>query len=191
MAPRRPAHLCRSWLFLEGANEAVLQRAAQSGADVLIQELEDFTPPKLRPQARALAGDLYASWRAAGAVVAVRVNPLDQDGMDDLAAVMRGRPDIVALPKVAEPHHVARLDQEVSRFERAYGIPEGSTALLPQHRVRPRPGADLRHCRRQPTHRRMPAGFRGSCRRSRRGTGQGRSGAGLLPAALHRRMPRR
>jgi citrate lyase subunit beta/citryl-CoA lyase len=131
MAPRRPASLCRSWLFVEGANEAVLQCAPQSGADVLIQELEDFTPPKLRPQARALAADLYASWRATGAVVAVRVNPLEQDGMDDLAAVMRGRPDIVALPKVAEPHHVARLDQEVSRFEREYGIPDGSTALLP------------------------------------------------------------
>ena len=131
MAPRRPAHLCRSWLFLEGANEAVLQRAAVSGADVLIQELEDFTPPPLRPKARALAPELYASWRASGAVAAVRVNPLEQDGLDDLAAVMRGRPDIVALPKVAEPHHVTRLEAEVSRFERDYGIPEGSTALLP------------------------------------------------------------
>jgi citrate lyase subunit beta / citryl-CoA lyase len=131
MPPRRPAHLCRSWLFLEGANEAVLQRAAASGADVLIQELEDFTPPPLRPKARALAPELYASWRAAGAVVGVRVNPLEQDGLDDLAAVMRGRPDIVALPKVAEPYHVARLETEVSRFERDYGIPEGSTALLP------------------------------------------------------------
>src|SRR5438552_12060390 len=125
MAQRRPANLCRSWLFLEGANETVLQRAAQSGADVLIQELEDFTPPRLRPMARALAPDLYASWRAAGAVVAVRVNPLEQDGIDDLAAVMRGRPDIVALPKVAEPHHVAQLEAEVSRFEREYGIPDG------------------------------------------------------------------
>jgi citrate lyase subunit beta / citryl-CoA lyase len=131
MAPHRPAQLCRSWLFLEGANEAVLQRAPGSGADVLIQELEDFTPPALRPKARALAPELYAAWRAAGAVVAVRVNPLEQDGMDDLAAVMRGRPDIVALPKVAEPHHVARLDAEVSRFEREYGVAEGSTALLP------------------------------------------------------------
>ena len=131
MAPRRPANLCRSWLFLDGANEAVLQRAAASGADVLIQELEDFTPPSLRPKARALAPELYASWRAAGAVVGVRVNPLEQDGLDDLAAVMRGRPDIVALPKVAEPHHVARLEAEVSRFERDYGIPEGFTALLP------------------------------------------------------------
>jgi citrate lyase subunit beta / citryl-CoA lyase len=127
----RPAQLCRSWLFLEGANEVVLQRAASSGADVLIQELEDFTPPGLRPKACALAPDLYAEWRQAGAVVAVRVNPLGQGGMDDLAAVMRGRPDIVALPKVAEPAHVAQLDQAVARFENEYGIPQGSTALLP------------------------------------------------------------
>jgi citrate lyase subunit beta/citryl-CoA lyase len=127
----RPAKLCRSWLFLEGANEAVLRGAAESGADVLIQELEDFTPPQLRPAARALAGDLYAAWREAGAVVAVRVNPLEQDGMDDLAAVMRGRPAIVALPKVAEPVHVERLDEAVTRFEREYGIAQGSTALLP------------------------------------------------------------
>jgi citrate lyase subunit beta/citryl-CoA lyase len=88
-------------LFLEGANEDVLQRAAVSGADVLIQELEDFTPPALRPVAHALAPDLYRSWREAGAVVAVRINPLQQGGMDDLAAVMRGRLDVVALPKVA------------------------------------------------------------------------------------------
>jgi citrate lyase subunit beta/citryl-CoA lyase len=127
----RPVRLCRSWLFLEGANEAALHRAPVSGADVLIQELEDFTPPALRPAARALAGELYREWRAAGAIVAVRVNPLERDGMDDLAAVMRGRPDIVALPKVAEPSHVARLDEAVGRLEREYGIVEGATALLP------------------------------------------------------------
>ena len=127
----RPAQFCRSWLFLEGANEAALQRAATSGADVLIQELEDFTPAPLRPAARALAPELYHAWREAGAVIAVRINPLEQDGMDDLAAVMRGRPDIVALPKVAEPGQIVRLDEAVGRFERDCGIPLGSTALLP------------------------------------------------------------
>jgi citrate lyase subunit beta / citryl-CoA lyase len=131
MRKLRPAPLCRSWLFLEGANEAVLRAAPASGADVLIQELEDFTPPHLRAAARALAGELYPAWREAGVVVAVRVNPLDGDGMDDLAAVMRGRPDIVALPKVAEPSHIVHLDEAVTRFERDYGIAEGSTALLP------------------------------------------------------------
>ncbi len=127
----RPVSLCRSWLFVDGADDAIIAAASRSGADVLIQELEDFTPPPLRPKARALAPELYRRWREAGAVAAVRVNPLDADGMDDLAAVMRGRPDIVALPKVAEPAHVAALDAAVSRFEREYGIPEGSTALLP------------------------------------------------------------
>ncbi|MFL6814452.1 MAG: aldolase/citrate lyase family protein [Bradyrhizobium sp.] len=80
---------------------------------------------------RALVPELYHAWRKALAVIAVRINPLEQDGMDDLAAVMRGRPDIVALPKLAEPGQIVRLDEAVARFERDYGIPLGSTALLP------------------------------------------------------------
>jgi citrate lyase subunit beta/citryl-CoA lyase len=128
----RPAHLCRSWLFVDGADEGALLRAAPtSGADVLIQELEDFTPPALRPRARSLAPDVFKTWRGAGYVVGVRVNPLDGDGMDDLAAVMRGAPDVVGLPKVAEPEHIIRLDAKITRFERAYGLPEGSTAIWP------------------------------------------------------------
>lgn len=131
MTMKRPAGLCRSWLFVNGAEEGALAAAPDSGADVLIQELEDFTPPALRPQARSLAPDLFGAWRAAGAVAAVRVNPLAGEGMEDLAAVMRGAPDLVALPKVGEPEHVAELDRAVTRFEREYGIAEGSTALLP------------------------------------------------------------
>ena len=131
MTGRRPAHLCRSWLFVNGAEEDALASAPQSGADMLMQELEDFTPPALRPKARELAPEVFARWREAGLVVGVRVNPLDLDGMDDLEAVMRGAPHVVALPKVAEPEHVLRLDEEVTRLERAYGIDEGSTELLP------------------------------------------------------------
>jgi citrate lyase subunit beta/citryl-CoA lyase len=126
-----PSRLCRSWLFVPGADEEAHAAARASGADVLIQELEDFTPPALRPHARQLAPDLYRDWRAAGAVAGVRVNPLDGDGIDDLAAVMRGAPDFVALPKVAEPGHVQWLDREIARFEREFGIAVGSTRLLP------------------------------------------------------------
>ncbi len=127
----RPIHLCRTWLFVDGADEDALDRAASLGADVLMQELEDFTPPELRPKARSLAREAYARWREHGNLVAVRVNPLDADGMDDLAEVMKGAPDIVALPKVSEPEHVAALDGAVTRFERSYGLAEGSTRLLP------------------------------------------------------------
>jgi citrate lyase subunit beta/citryl-CoA lyase len=129
---RRAAHLCRSWLFVDGADEqALLTVAPQSGADVLVQELEDFTPPQLLGKARAMAPDVLSAWRAAGITTAVRVNPLATSGMDDLAAIMRGAPDIVALPKVGELAHVVRLEEAVSRFEREYGLDHGSTALWP------------------------------------------------------------
>jgi citrate lyase subunit beta/citryl-CoA lyase len=105
-AAKRPR---RTWLFVPGADEKAHAAAAKSGADVLIQELEDFTPPELRPRARALAPALYAKWRAAGALVAVRVNPLESCGRDDLAAVLAGQPDIVLMSKVATPEQVRAL----------------------------------------------------------------------------------
>ena len=101
----------RSWLFVPGADPAAHAAAARSGADVIIQELEDFTPPELRPKARELARDLFDAWRTAGAIAAVRVNPLETCGRDDLAAVMKGRPDIVLMPKVVSPEQVRALEQ--------------------------------------------------------------------------------
>lgn len=128
---RRPTQLCRSWLFVNGADEQALADAPLSGADVLIQELEDFTPPALRPKARELSAETLAAWRATGATVAVRVNPLDDDGMADLEAVMRGGPDIIALPKVSDPEHIEQLAMTVAALEKSYGLTPGSTELLP------------------------------------------------------------
>lgn len=128
---RRPPHLRRSWLFVPGADPDAHKAAAASGADVLIQELEDFTPPDRRPAARARAATLYDEWRAIGALAAVRVNPLDTVGRVDLKAVMQGRPDIVLMSKVAEPDQVRALAAEVERCERAFGLPAGATELVP------------------------------------------------------------
>ena len=111
----------RSWLFVPGADEAAHRAAARSGADVLIQELEDFTPPELRPRARVLAHDLYEKWRKAGAVAAVRVNPLETCGREDLAAVLKGRPDIVLMSKVSAAEQVRALEQATG----------GAVALVP------------------------------------------------------------
>jgi citrate lyase subunit beta/citryl-CoA lyase len=128
---RRAVELRRSYLFLPGADEAALTAGPASGADVLIQELEDFTPPQHLPAARRLAPEVLAAWRKAGVLATVRINPLDKGGDSDLAAAMRGTPDIVALPKVAAPAHVTALDQAIARLEREYGLPQGSTEILP------------------------------------------------------------
>jgi citrate lyase subunit beta/citryl-CoA lyase len=100
----------RTWLFVPGADSKAHEGAARSGADVIIQELEDFTPPDLRPKARALAALAYDCWRNAGKLAAVRVNPLETCGREDLAAVMAGRPDIVLMSKVAVPEQVRALE---------------------------------------------------------------------------------
>ena len=129
---RRPADLCRSWVFINGADKDAMKAAASSGGDVLIQDLEDFTPPALRPKARALSASIFERWRKKGAVAAVRINPLDSDdGKADLKEVMRAMPDIVALPKVASPEQIVQLDERVTRLEREYGIAHGTTRLLP------------------------------------------------------------
>lgn len=128
---RRPPTLRRCWLFLPGAERAQLLAAPKTGADVLIQELEDFTPPERRGEARAMAPEIYAAWRAAGVLAAVRINPLETEGRIDLTAVMRGRPDIVLMSKVAERRQVLALAEAVLSLEYANGIPSGSTEIVP------------------------------------------------------------
>lgn len=121
----------RSWLFVPGGDDPSLDDAPQSGADVLIQELEDFTPPDLRPHARHRAEQLYDTWRAAGMMATVRINPLAADGLADLTEVMKGRPDAVHLPKVRDPADITDLDAEITKLEAAYGIAPGATKIVP------------------------------------------------------------
>jgi citrate lyase subunit beta/citryl-CoA lyase len=120
----------RSWLFVPGADEAEHRKAARSGADVVILELEDFTPPALRPQARALAAAAFELWRKAGAAAAVRVNPLGTDGLQDLMDVLPARPDYVLMSKVEAPEQVLALERATeSAFDLVPNI-ESAAALV-------------------------------------------------------------
>jgi citrate lyase subunit beta / citryl-CoA lyase len=134
LAQRRPERLPeqrRTWLFGPGADTAMHAAMAAAGADVLIQDLEDFTPPEQRAQARALAPSLFQRWREAGAMVCVRINPLEGGGYVDLQAVMPARPDIVAYPKAAGAFHIRALDIAIATHEAALGIERGATEILP------------------------------------------------------------
>ena len=98
----------RSWLFVAGADESAHAAAARSRADVIILELEDFTPPELRPRARALAEGALGRWRRAGAVAGVRINPLETCGREDLHGIIAARPDVILMSKVDTPAQVER-----------------------------------------------------------------------------------
>lgn len=130
-ADRLPPQLRRSWLFLAGADQQALSDGCRSGADVLVQELETFTPPERRPQAYRICAGVMAEWRAAGITTSIRVNPLEKGGVDDLQAVMKAKPEIIQMSLVATPQQVIALDEVVTRLEKEYGIEPGSTELVP------------------------------------------------------------
>ena len=123
--------LRRTWLFGPGADADAHAAMLASGADALIVDLEDFTPPPRRPEARALLAATVAGCRVLGLVAAVRINALDGDGRDDLAAAMATRPDVIALPMAERAAQVAALDAAVAAWEATLGIAPGTTEILP------------------------------------------------------------
>jgi citrate lyase subunit beta/citryl-CoA lyase len=127
----RSPELRRTWLFGAGADPAMHDAMSGCGADVLIHDLEDYTPPERRAEARALAPMLYQRWREAGALVCVRINPLESVGYIDLQSVMQARPDIVAYPKAAGAFHIRALDVAITTHEAALGIERGAIEILP------------------------------------------------------------
>ena len=129
-AAARPL-LLRTWLFGPGADASAHVSMAASGADVLIQDLEDFTPPARRAEARALTSDVFARWRAGGSRVCVRINALAEEGPLDLAAVVPTQPDFIAYPKASHAQDMRALDADITQAERQIGLPPGAIGILP------------------------------------------------------------
>jgi citrate lyase subunit beta/citryl-CoA lyase len=123
--------LRRSWLFGPGADAAAHAAMLDSGADALILDLEDFTPPPRRAEARAALAALLPRWREAGRLAVVRVNALETDGPEDLAAAMPARPDEIACPMAASAAQMQALAAAMAAWEDRLGIAPGSTLLLP------------------------------------------------------------
>ena len=59
--------LRRTWLFGPGADRAAHDAMLASGADALIVDLEDFTPPPSRDHARGLLANFVKGCRDRGA----------------------------------------------------------------------------------------------------------------------------
>jgi citrate lyase subunit beta/citryl-CoA lyase len=131
LADRPQPDLCRTWLFGPGADARMHEAMLASGADVLIADLEDFTPPTRRDEARRGLASLLARWRDAGRVAAVRINALDGDGPADLAAAMPARPDAILVPMAASAAQMHALDAALEQWERDLGFAAASTGIVP------------------------------------------------------------
>jgi citrate lyase subunit beta/citryl-CoA lyase len=123
--------LRRTWLFGPGADAQAHDAMQDSGADALIVDLEDFTPPGRRKEARRGLPGLLQRWREAGRIAAVRINALDTDGLNDLAAAMPARPHIIAYPMAATATQMHALHAALTQWESTVGIAQGTTEILP------------------------------------------------------------
>ncbi|RYY35884.1 MAG: CoA ester lyase [Sphingomonadales bacterium] len=88
----------RSLLFVPGDRPERFAKAAASGADALILDLEDSVAPEKKPEARAAVAEWLAGNRQLPCLV--RINPIDGgEARADLDAVLTKRPDGIVLPK--------------------------------------------------------------------------------------------
>ena len=128
----RPTHLRRSWLFVGAANDAHIEEANLSEADVCIQEFEDFCVPERRDYARNIMPEVLNTWERQGKVTAVRINPLeDPDGIKDLRAAVSAGVNAVLLPKANYPNQIDRLIKYITELENEFGKPLNSTEVVP------------------------------------------------------------
>ncbi|HEX7759174.1 MAG TPA: CoA ester lyase [Caulobacteraceae bacterium] len=123
--------IARSWLFAPGDSQRKMEKAVDGPADAVIFDLEDAVAPDGKPAARRMVRAFLDRPRPARERLWVRINPIDGDyALDDLAAVMPGRPGGVMAPKVRGRADVEQLDHYLSAFEAANGIEHGSTRVI-------------------------------------------------------------
>lgn len=122
----------RSWLFAPGDSERKMEKAAASTADIVLFDLEDAVAEAEKPKARAAVAAYLAARSSGRERLWVRINPLQgPHALTDLAAVMPGRPGGIMLPKSRGRADVELLGHYLSALEVAFGIPEGSTRVIP------------------------------------------------------------
>ncbi len=125
----------RSLLFVPADGGAKLDKAAASGADAVIIDLEDSIAPERKEVARAAALEFLNRENAKKERprLLVRINGLDTGMTDaDLDAIVAGKPDAVVFPKAEGGATVTHIDAKLTAREAIAGLPEGSVKILAQ-----------------------------------------------------------
>ena len=104
----------RSLLFVPGDRPERFDKAAASGADALILDLEDSVAASAKDVARAAVAARLRAERG-GVAVFVRINPLDTDlSSEDLVALRGLSPDAIVLPKAEGAASVRLLAERLT-----------------------------------------------------------------------------
>ncbi len=125
----------RSWLFTPATRPDRFEKAATSGADVSIIDLEDSVAPTDKAGARRTALAHLAQPAAGSCGRALRVNGLEtRFGVADLQALLESNasPDYLVLPKTESAAHLQILDRllaEAGKVTRLVALIESARGL--------------------------------------------------------------
>lgn len=126
--PLRKQRLQRSTLAVPASNVTMIEKAAESAADVVFLDLEDAVAPPEKAQARKNAIEALnrIDWEARGKTVSVRINGLDTQYMyRDVVDIMEQAGDrvhMLLLPKLGVVADLYMVEALVNQIEQACGL---------------------------------------------------------------------
>ncbi|WP_342627128.1 aldolase/citrate lyase family protein [Nguyenibacter vanlangensis] len=123
--------LRRSMMFVPGSNASMLSTSFIYKPDSVMFDLEDAVAIGEKDTARLLVFQtlLHPAYRDIERVV--RINGLDTAfWREDLEAAVRGRADVIRLPKTESADNIREIESHVAAIEKAAGRPLGETKLM-------------------------------------------------------------
>ena len=122
----------RSLHFVPGGNERMIQKARSLPADGLILDLEDAVTPDKKAATRPIVRRWLETLDFGDKERWVRMNPIFTEYAEaDLEETIAGRPHGYIVPKPRRAEDMRRIAAILDRLERRYGLPLGSTRLIP------------------------------------------------------------
>jgi citrate lyase subunit beta/citryl-CoA lyase len=124
--------LKRSWMFVPGHRQKMIDKALTLGTDAIMLDIEDGVAPGEKDTARKLiAGALGRERGPKSPARFVRINAIGHERMEaDLQEVVRPGLDGLVLPKVESPDEVRKVDTLLKARELEQKIERGRTRLL-------------------------------------------------------------
>ena len=125
--------IVRSWLYVPGQRERMVEKSFGLAADAVIYDLEDAVPIAEKQAARDLLTRMLAKPQAKGSPRRyVRVNhPSHTEVFEaDLACAVRLGVEGIGLPKVETADEVKQVDDALTRHEKQTGAEPGAIRIM-------------------------------------------------------------
>jgi len=127
----------RSWLFMPGNKEKMLDKSLAIGTDAVVWDLEDGVPQADKPAARALIRakldtlPLQTGESSSPPQFYVRINGVTAGVFEeDLKAAVSNNLSGIMMPKVESPDEVRLIARTLATLEKERNIPVGSIKII-------------------------------------------------------------